>query len=540
MRWIEHQKPGIAVLRGFMILLIVLGLLMPTAVAQQDVNLVIVPVTAQIYVGETQQYRAYLSYDGGTTLGPEVTDECMWTADRPDIAEAGTESGSFTGISPGAASIRAFYTEQVVVRAPLRLEGQARLSVREPVEQVRIWMEVIPSLASVQVGETQQYEAYLNRSDTAEVLNVTDVSDWVIADDIATAVGNGRYRGDRVGETLVTASYEGIPPGLTGTYTASDDAILRVWEEDVPDDTPEDPPETEDLPIEKILDRQPGYLVWSEPQFMAAPGDSFVMSYNDWNTDGSSDRYPKVFYWNETYEKWVALASYPLPSNEVRARNDGNYSGWFVVFGCIQPRFTDVAAGYWAEPIINRMNGLGLISGYPNPNNPASLVRPAGVNRTITRAELTTVVAKILGLAPGDTHFYPTLTYKSDFENNLILQANYTDADDIAGWARPFIASMTDAGLVRPKGSRFAPQDEMTRIEAAVLISDALRDVPGFGTPADLSVFTDAAEVPSWAVGAVAVGTVSGYDDGTLRPNQPINRAESMTLLLKLLRGLGW
>jgi len=38
-------------------------------------------------------------------------------------------------------------------------------------------------------------------------------------------------------------------------------------------------------------------------------------------------------------------------------------------------------------------------------------------------------------------------------------------------------------------------------------------------------------------VGEVAEGTVSGYTDGTLRPNNHINRAEAMTLLL---RGFGW
>ena len=265
------------------------------------------------------------------------------------------------------------------------------------------------------------------------------------------------------------------------------------------------------------------------------------MSFDNAKMDGNSDRYPKVFYWNDSYEKWVALASYPLSPSVIKAVNDGNYSGWFVVFGCIQPRFTDITSSWgWAEPTANRMNGLGLLEGYPDPDNVASLVRPAGLERTITRAELTAMVARILGLAPGDTHLYPTLDYMSAVENEAVLEANYSDADQIREWARPYIAAMTKDGLVRPKGDRFAPQDKMTRIEAAVLISDALRDVPGFGHPANLKKFTDYDQIPSWAIGEIAEGTVAGYPDGSLRPNIPINRAEAMTLLLTLLRGLGW
>ena len=296
----------------------------------------------------------------------------------------------------------------------------------------------------------------------------------------------------------------------------SDDAELIVWEEeddDVPDDTPDDVPETEDLPEGEIINRQPGYLtLMDEPLNLGNPGAEFNMNYDVGKMDANPDRYPRVFYFNETYKKWVALASYPVSPGVVRAVNDGDYAGWFVVFGCIQPRFTDITPmQQWAEPIANRMNGLGLLEGYLVQEDPASLLRPAGLERTVTRAELTAMVARILGLAPGETHLYPTLTYLGDAQANAVILANYADAEQvIAHWAKPYIAAMTEAGLVRPKGDRFAPQDQMTRIEAAVLISDALRDVPGFGYPADLTVFTDYDQIPAWAVGEVAEGTVTG------------------------------
>ena len=510
--------------------------------------LVVEPPTATVFTGNSQQYRAYLSHDNGVTLGEEVTEMCAWFVEDISIGEASAAvKGAIRGVSTGQTTVRALYVFDSLVRAPIRLEGEAQMIVRDP----RVWLEILPPTATIEVGETQQYRAYLKSTDIDLNEDVTEDAQWWLAEDIATATGKGKYRGDREGNSSITANYDYTPPYSKQSTPLSANARLTVWEgkEEPPDDTPdedvpdedEDTPETEDLPEGKMLDRQPGYITLSTPQKLAAPGAEFTLTYDQTKMDGNPDRYPKVFYWNDSYDKWVALASYPLTPGTVKAVNDGSYAGWFVVFGCIQPRFTDITTAWeWAEPIANRMNGLGLLEGYPNPDDPTSLIRPAGLSRTITRAELTTVVARILGLAPGETHLYPTITYMTEAENDAVLQAKYNDADLIAPWSRPFIAAMTKADLVKGKGDRFAPQDQMTRIEAAVLISNALRNVPGFGHPADLSVFTDADQVPSWAIGQVAEGTIGGYPDGSLRPNVPINRAESMVLLLKLLRGLGW
>ncbi len=209
------------------------------------------------------------------------------------------------------------------------------------------------------------------------------------------------------------------------------------------------------------------------------------MSYDASRMDGNPDRHPKVINWNATYQKWIALASYPIGPGSIKALNDGHYSGWFVVMGCIQPNFTDVGSS-WAEKYANRMNGLGLLKGYKNPSDPPNLTRPADMERIIIRWELTATVARILRLSPGGTHLYTTITFMSQAENDTILNSHYAD-DDILPWARPYIAAITKAGLVSGKGNDFAPHDELIRIEAAVIVSNALRNVPGFGTPADLT-----------------------------------------------------
>jgi hypothetical protein len=71
------------------------------------------------------------------------------------------------------------------------------------------------------------------------------------------------------------------------------------------------------------------------------------------------------------------------------------------------------------------------------------------------------------------------------------------------------------------------------------MVSNFLKRLPGY-SPADLAGFRDAADVPDWARAAVADGVLSGYPDGTLRPNGEITRAEALAVLLRLLRALGW
>lgn len=407
------------------------------------------------------------------------------------------------------------------------------LSVSAATDATSYYLEVTPASKTIEVGGTATYQAILHYG-SASSTDVTSVCTWTIANSgIGTPGSAGSFVGTASGTTTVTATY---PKPLL-----SDDSTLIVKKNkdggDKPKDDGDNPPETKNLPLGKIIDRQPGYLVLSDPVNLGTPAEEFTMTYDPARMDSNPDRHPKVFYWNTTYKKWIALSSYPSGSGRIKAINDGRYSGWFVVMGCIQPTFIDVY-GSWAEKYVNRMNGLGLLEGYPDPSG--GLHRPAGLDRIIIRSELTASVACILGLAPGDTDLYPTINFMSSSQNDAILNAHYTDADEIADWARPYVAAMTQAHLVSGIGGRFAPNNQLTRIEAAVIISNALRDVPGFGTPANLSVYTDSSEIPGWAIGKVAQGTISGYPDGSLRPNQPITRAETCALLITLLRGLGW
>lgn len=494
--------------------------------------LIILPDTNTINIGDTAPYRAYLRFFDGNP-DQDVTDECTWGINDP-IASISATKGEYIGLTEGTTTVTAHLvrksTTLTAYRPGLDLTAEARLKVVQKQRQVGLSLEVTPPTATIWVGDSQQYKATLHYSDGTPDEDVTNASTWSLSNSIATSSTNGLYQGTTPGTATVTAKY--TPPSYS---ELSDDATLIVKKKRDRGDNP--PPETENLPLGKIIDRQPGYITLCDPQDLGTPAEEFTMTYDSARMDSNPDRHPKVFYWNTTYKKWIALASYPISSGKIKAINDGHYSGWFVVMGCIQPTFIDVY-GNWAEKWVNRMNGLGLLEGYPDPTG--GLQRPAGLDRIIIRSELTASVACILGLAPGDTKLYPTISFMSSSQNDAILNAHYSDADEIMDWARPYVAAMTQADLVGGIGGSFAPNNQLTRIEAAVIISNALRDVPGFGTPANLTAYTDYSEIPSWAIGKVAQGTISGYPDGSLRPNQPITRAETCALLITLLRGLGW
>lgn len=165
--------------------------------------------------------------------------------------------------------------------------------------------------------------------------------------------------------------------------------------------------------------------------------------------------------------------------------------------------FRDVPPGFWAEEAIAELVGKGILRGYAD-----NTFKPS---KKITRAEFAVTLCNLLGLQPES--------------------AGWLFADTVNHWARGYIAAVREAGLIQGyAGNLFRPDKQISRAEAAVIISKALN-------------LTDSSpEVPAdverhWAREAVArvlqAHIMTGYPDGAFGPDMSLSRAETAALLVK-------
>ena len=162
-----------------------------------------------------------------------------------------------------------------------------------------------------------------------------------------------------------------------------------------------------------------------------------------------------------------------------------------------------------AKPALNTADHYAYLMGYPD-----GTVRPGG---SITRAEATTIFFRLL-TEESRSQFWAT-------ENRY--------SDVAAGqWYNNAVSTMTRAGIVNgyPDGT-FRPNAPITRAEMAKIIA--------LFAKLDKSTdrFPDAAG--HWAEAYIRLaagnGWIEGYPDGTFRPNQSITRAETVTMIDRVL-----
>ncbi|MCL6478834.1 MAG: S-layer homology domain-containing protein [Peptococcaceae bacterium] len=103
-------------------------------------------------------------------------------------------------------------------------------------------------------------------------------------------------------------------------------------------------------------------------------------------------------------------------------------------------------------------------------------------------------------------------------------------------WAVPAVSRLNAAGIVGgyPDGT-FMPSKQITRAEFVVMFCRAMGWQPVQGG----QNFRDSAAIPGWAGGyilaAVQKGVVSGYEDRTFRPSNPVTRAEMAAMMSRAL-----
>lgn len=165
-------------------------------------------------------------------------------------------------------------------------------------------------------------------------------------------------------------------------------------------------------------------------------------------------------------------------------------------------------SGHWAESDINYLVSKNYVKGDDNGD-----IRP---DENITRAEFVTVVNRIFGY-----------TQKAS--------SNFADISASAWYYDQFLTAKAHGYLSGDENGNANPDNLITRAEVAVIVSRIMNL-----STANQPSFTDAADFPEWASGAIAAlsekGLISGYADGSFGANALITRAESFVIFARIVR----
>ena len=204
-------------------------------------------------------------------------------------------------------------------------------------------------------------------------------------------------------------------------------------------------------------------------------------------------------------------------------RDDFVFTGWYAdedltkaVDRVVMNSDKAVYAGWRYAGVPSQLNGedhVAYIVGYGD-----STVNPTG---KITRAEVATIFFRLL----QDDVREKYLTSENDFTD--------VGQDD---WYCTAVSTLSAMGILEGRTAKtFEPNAPITRAEFAAI---AVRFDDSGLSPA--GSFTDIAG--HWARDeirqAAALGWITGYSDGSFRPNQSITRAEAVTMLNRVLQRL--
>ncbi|MBP3629482.1 MAG: S-layer homology domain-containing protein, partial [Anaerotignum sp.] len=169
----------------------------------------------------------------------------------------------------------------------------------------------------------------------------------------------------------------------------------------------------------------------------------------------------------------------------------------------------EVVAGD-VEEILNTEDHFQYVQGYPDGT--------VGPERNITRAEATVIFFRLL-----QDHVREEL---------LTAENNFPDVN-LEDWFNLGVSTMEYGGFVTGyEDGTFRPNGKITRAELATIISnfDELE-------PATENRFPDVEGhwAEAYINSAAEKGWLSGYEDGLYRPNQYITRAETMSMINRVL-----
>ena len=175
------------------------------------------------------------------------------------------------------------------------------------------------------------------------------------------------------------------------------------------------------------------------------------------------------------------------------------YAKWFLV---VLPGVTVKKN----TPKLNTADHFAYVQGYPD-----GTVKPAG---NITRAETAAILFRLMDDASRKTYY----STKSGFR-------------DVASgsWYNTYVATLNNAGVITDSSNGyFRPNEAITRAELAAMLAK-------FSETTGAANYFNDVSAKYWAANAIAIcaklGWITGYPDGTFRPDKNVTRAELMAMI---------
>ena len=240
------------------------------------------------------------------------------------------------------------------------------------------------------------------------------------------------------------------------------------------------------------------------------------------SSSGHSTRYTLHYESNggTAYKDERCSSGTKVTLDKTPTRESYTFTGWYADKALTQ-KITSVTmnsdktvyAGWEATGVPDKLNGddhFAYVIGYPD-----GKVHPEG---NISRAETATIFFRLL---------------KADIrDGNLTADNEFSDVSD-GQWHNKAISTMAKLGIVKGRrADRFDPDASITRAEfAAICARFSTRSVENSSSFSDISGHWAENEIER----AAAFGWISGYPDGTFRPDARITRAEAMTMINRVL-----
>lgn len=201
------------------------------------------------------------------------------------------------------------------------------------------------------------------------------------------------------------------------------------------------------------------------------------------------------------FDGWYTDKTYRIPYNFATPLTQDTtiYAKWFLIVlpGATVKKNT---------PKLNTADHFAYVQGYPD-----GTVKPAG---NITRAETAAILFRLMDEGSRKTYYSTTSGFR-----------------DVASssWYNTYVATLNNAGVITDSSNGyFRPNEAITRAELAAMLAK-------FSETTGAANYFNDVSAKYWAANAIAIcaklGWITGYPDGTFRPDKNVTRAELMAMI---------